>query len=77
MRRTSKLSAIAGVVTLGIGLVGMSVLAQDGPKVVRSARGGDLVTTLRIKVKRDGTLTVGNMTERKTRPMATNAIWVL
>ena len=46
MRRTSKLSMIAGVMTLGIGLVGV-VVAQDGSKVARSARGGDLVTTPR------------------------------
>jgi hypothetical protein len=46
MRRTSKWSRIAGVVTLGIGLVDMAT-AQEGPKVARTARGGDLVTTPR------------------------------
>ena len=46
MRRTSKFHAIAVVWMLGAGLVSV-VAAEDTPGVVRSARGGDLVTTPR------------------------------
>jgi hypothetical protein len=46
MRRASKPIAIAGVVTLAMSLVSV-VVAQDGPLAVRSARGGELVTTPR------------------------------
>jgi hypothetical protein len=45
MQRTSKLGAIAVISVLGTALVG--VAAEERPVVVRSARGGDLVTTPR------------------------------